>query len=105
MYVPERVCISLCVSVPRLGLIEVRTCLCKGSVGCMIGGFTLEVETDLEDETENMVYGVGSKSMTRNCEINIEDFIRRCCLAGGFDLVQLRSELICNRGGTILHTK
>lgn len=69
MCVPERVCISLCVSAPRPGLSEVRTCLCKGSVGCMIGGFTLEVETDLEEETENMVYGVGLKSMMRDCEL------------------------------------
>jgi hypothetical protein len=30
-------------------------CLCKGSLGCMIGGFALEEEGALEEETENMV--------------------------------------------------
>jgi hypothetical protein len=69
MYVPERVCISLCVSVPRLGFSEVRMCLCKGSLGCMIGGFALEEDGALEEETENMVYGVGLKSMRHGCKI------------------------------------
>jgi len=66
MYVPERVCISSSLNVPRLGLSEVRMCLCKGSVRCMIGGFTLE-----ECLTEDMVYGVGVglKSTRRDCEI------------------------------------
>lgn len=51
--VPERVCISLCVSEPRLGLSEVKMCWCKGSEECIVGGFALEETTDLE---ENMVF-------------------------------------------------